>query len=684
MGWIAVLALVGCGVDRDGDGVLSSHDCDDRDSAVGEAPTWYADQDGDGFGRGGSTRDSCGPVEGFASAHGDCDDHDASAHPGAAEHCDGIDQDCDDLIDEDAADAATWYFDQDLDGYGDPDVEQVACDRPEGWSPTADDCDDLSEASHPGADEVCDEEDNDCDGEVDDDDSLGQSTWFLDADGDGHGDPDYAVEGCAAPDGWVESPEDCDDSSAEASPDLTEENCDDGLDNDCDGVADSCGLRGEQELDRTEGRVVGLNSNDLLGTAVAGVGDVDRDGIDDILLGAPQADHVASNGGGAYLIAGPLTGRMPSTAADATLTGSSSNGNAGAALAAAGDLDGDLFADLLVAAPNVDGGKSDSGMVYVVHGPVTGSVSLNSAWARIGGEGLGDHAGTALDGAGDVNADGYADLIVGAQDSDSGRGGAFLVNGPVSGSSELGDARAILRGRALGDAAGASVAGVGDTDGDGFDDLLVGAPHQSYDHDDAGEVYLLRGPVSGVLYLDESDASWAGGAGQVLLGSSVAAAGDLDLDGYDDMLLGAPGQNDGAGRGYVIYGPVDDAEDVADVVGSQFNGGSAMAAGETFVAPGDLDQDGYPDLAIGAPDHADSRGAVFFLYGPSEDWGTTDLSLVGARRSGDADGDAAGAALAPAGDTNDDGFPDLIVGAAGNDETGTGAGQAYLLLGGGF
>ncbi|MCB9741803.1 MAG: putative metal-binding motif-containing protein [Alphaproteobacteria bacterium] len=171
----------------------------------------------------------------------DCDDSDASVNTGASEVCDGVDNDCDGDVDEDdAADASTWYYDLDGDGYGDADNSYTGCSQPSRSVTDASDCDDANNTISPDADEVCDGVDNDCDGDVDDDDASVDLTtggeWYADGDGDGFGDPGAALQACAQPSGSVEDDTDCDDGDGAVNPDA-DEVCD-LIDNDCDGEID--------------------------------------------------------------------------------------------------------------------------------------------------------------------------------------------------------------------------------------------------------------------------------------------------------------------------------------------------------------------------------------------------------------------------------------------------------------
>ena len=218
------------GVDNDCDGVIDPSDSSD-------ASTWYADVDGDGYGDADATALACDASDGWVADATDCDDSDAAVNPAATEVCNGIDDDCDGVIDpSDSSDASTWYADVDGDGYGDADATALACDASDGWVADATDCDDEDAAVNPGAIEVCNGIDDDCDGVVDPDDSADAGTWYADADGDGFGDADTSMTGCDADDGYVTDDTDCDDTDATVHPDA-EEICD-GIDNDCDGEVD--------------------------------------------------------------------------------------------------------------------------------------------------------------------------------------------------------------------------------------------------------------------------------------------------------------------------------------------------------------------------------------------------------------------------------------------------------------
>ena len=232
-------ALHGDDEDDDGDGVNECQgDCDDTNPVIapnaGELACDYLDNNCDGDLHPSETDDD---GDGFDECGGDCDDTLAAVFPGADEYCNGINDDCDQQVDEaDAVDATDWYADVDADGYGDAAISMTACDQPPAFVADATDCAPADPDINPGEDEVCDGVDNDCDGDVDEPDAVDAQTWYADLDGDGFGDPAATEVACDQPPDFVPNADDCDDTNPNVNAG-DDEVCD-GVDNDCDGVVD--------------------------------------------------------------------------------------------------------------------------------------------------------------------------------------------------------------------------------------------------------------------------------------------------------------------------------------------------------------------------------------------------------------------------------------------------------------
>lgn len=241
--------------------VSSANDCDDRADDVypgapelcndrddncdgqideGAARVYYPDNDGDSYGDPASPLEVCTPPAGYVLDGGDCNDQDASIYPGTTEICDGIDQNCDGDIDNDASDAIDWYYDADSDGFGNCSSSVKACVAPSGYvaAPAPEDCDcnDGNTSVNPVALEYCDGIDNDCDGRLDEPDAVGAPTWYADNDADAYGDHNNPTIACNAPAGYVANNTDCDDAQSAANP-AAAEICDT-IDNNCNGSID--------------------------------------------------------------------------------------------------------------------------------------------------------------------------------------------------------------------------------------------------------------------------------------------------------------------------------------------------------------------------------------------------------------------------------------------------------------
>ncbi len=317
-------------------------------------------------------------------------------------------------------------------------------------------------------------------------------------------------------------------------------------------------------------------------------------------------------------------------------------------------------------------------------GRCTVSESLSEADAVFVGEAAGDYAGSSVSSAGDVNGDGLSDILVGADASAAGDGAAYLILGPVTGRTDLATADAKLVGW-WSSMAGVSVAGAGDVNGDGFSDMLVGAPGPAGPDGNApGAAYLVLGPVAGDVDLETADATLVGEMDDVYVGMSVAGAGDVDDDGFSDVLVAAPYNNQGgiyAGAVYLVRGPVTGTVDLSTATAKLVGEESGDVAGRSVAGAGDLDGDGLADILVGASNNAaggGDAGAAYVVLGPVT--GTVDLSTADAKLVGDAY-NWAGMAVDGAGDVDGDGSPDLVVGAPYNVASDVQVGAAYLVLG---
>jgi hypothetical protein len=668
-------------------------DCDgtvDENSAV-DATTWYLDNDSDGYGESATSDTSCSQPSGYVSDSTDCDDTKTAINPGASEVCDGVDNDCDGVTDgSDSLDAILYYTDADGDGYGTTTSGTYACTQPSGSVVSDNDCNDGDAGINPSATEYCDGVDNDCDGTTDESDAADATTWYADNDSDGYGDDTNSQNACSQPSGYLTDNSDCDDSSALAAPGLTEI-CGDGFDNDCDGSAGTCELTGDIGLSTADGKHTGESAYDYAGYVVAGVGDINGDGKDDILTGAWLEDEGGNAAGSAYLIFGSSASNASLSAADGKFYGENPQDRAGAAVAGAGDLNGDGYDDLLIGAYGYDDGSANNaGAAYVLLGPISGTKNLGSIYdSRVIGESANDELGLALNGAGDLDADGYDDFLVGAPaystSSSAGPGRVYVFYGSNSISSSLpaSTADAILVGESNNDEAGLRVSTAGDWDGDGFDDVLIGALGDDDGGPDAGAAYVLLGPVVGTINLADAHLKMVGESSSDKVGFALDVVGDMNDDGYSDVILGAYQQDyaaSDAGAAYLVFGNTTVSSmdlSIADV--KLYGEVKNHQAGYSVAGLGDIEGDGDPDILIGAPKADSSAGRAYIVYGPIS--ADMDLADAGAVLKGEAANNFVGRTLDGAGDVDGDGYRDLLLGAQGEDTGAKDGGAVYIMLG---
>jgi hypothetical protein len=473
--------------------------------------------------------------------------------------------------------------------------------------------------------------------------------------------------------------------------------------------------------------ISGISANDNTGF-VSAAGDVNKDGFEDLLIGAPGR----GNGGEAYVIQG--NNSIPANLDLSTLDGN--NGNifrndatysyAGAKLANLGDINGDGFADFALSSPAVSG---YTGETYIIFGsssitPSTifdlSSLDGNNGFA-LNDANTEDSSKLSVSGAGDINGDGYQDILIGAPFAtpDGFKSGeAYVVYGgtQISASStfELSSLNGSNGFTVFGDSQreelGYSVSSAGDFNGDGFDDLLIGAPSLSALNGNPGQAFLVFGSESiasngfiptfslrnsvGVEIVNE-------GSSNAKFGQSVTSLGDINDDGFDDILIGASnttGSTSNSGTAYVVLGTsatqADGQFSTSDLNGNNgfvINGiSSSDEAGFQVASGGDINGDGIDDFLIsatGADVNNNDSGSIYVIYGSDRlaDNASFDLNSLNSSEgfvvSGLNTNDRIGESIDIAGDLNGDGFDDIVIGSSAANSN---AGESYVIYGNDF
>ena len=396
------------------------------------------------------------------------------------------------------------------------------------------------------------------------------------------------------------------------------------------------------------------------------------------------------------------------------INGEVAGDGSGSSVSSAGDVNGDGLDDLIIGAPSADPNGLSSGKSYVAFGKADNTaVNLSDVASGIGGfaiegEAQNNRSGFSVSDAGDVNGDGKDDLIIGTSSAKE----SYVVFGKADGTAvSLNDVAAGTSGFVI-SGSGRSVSSAGDVNGDGFDDLIIGDRLTQPDGSNSGQSYVVFGKADGTAVTLSDVAAGSGGFvinGEaqgdgyrpiVLSDFSVSSAGDVNGDGLADLIVGSRSaypNGSRSGKSYVVFGKADgtavELNDVAVGTGGFAINGEASGdlSGVSVSSAGDINGDGKDDLiigAVGADPNGESSGKSYLVFGKT-DGIAVELSAVAAgiggfALKGEAEGDQSSRSVSGAGDVNNDGFDDLIVGAAGADPNGESSGKSYVVFGGDF
>lgn len=470
-------------------------------------------------------------------------------------------------------------------------------------------------------------------------------------------------------------------------------------------------------------------AGDQCGASVSNIGDFNNDGKDDIIIGAPRASRDGKTSvGEAYIVFGDdsLPDVLDLSALGSrgvVIRGIDAGDMCGHAVSGLGDVNGDGVADVVVSASRADpNGNLAAGESYVIFGGA--NVGIVVDLAQLGGKGvvingaaMDDSSGQTVSGLGDVNGDGVGDILVGAHLADvnniQNAGASYVIYGSqslpeiVNVTSLDGSNGVVLVGSTRNEISSWVASGGGDLNGDGIGDILIGA-HRSDPggRRDAGEVFVVYGGPQLPAIIDLGSLGAEGAVIQGIdqrdnAGYSVSWAGDINLDGKDDIIIGAPAANERRGETYIVYGsstfPTTFA--LSSLLDNDTNNGFVVVgnspndrSGSAVSGAGDVNGDGHPDFLIGArfadPNNINNAGTAYIIYGGShlDDTTVFDINVIdglcGLIIEGCASGDFLGTAVSPAGDFNNDGKDDVVIGAPfATRDNGSRVGEAFVVFG---
>lgn len=338
------------------------------------------------------------------------------------------------------------------------------------------------------------------------------------------------------------------------------------------------------------------------------------------------------------------------------MTGENTNNDFGFSVSSAGDVNGDGYSDVIVGAYRFN---SNVGRAYIFYGGENLNNVADKAFYEYSSNG---QFGISVSTAGDVNNDGYSDVIIGQYNYLYLRGKAYIYYG---GANMDIIADVIMMGEKSNNNFGWSVSSAGDVNNDGFSDVLVGAWQYG---SDSGRVYLYFG---GVNMNNIADLIMTGDTSGNRFGWSVSSAGDVNNDGFSDIIAGAHGYYSNSGKAYIFYGGLN-MDNIADV--TMTGDASGDNFGWSVSSAGDVNYDGFSDVIVGAYGYSTNKGRVSIFYGGESMNIIPDVTLTG-----EASGNNFGYSVSSAGDINGDGFSDIIIGAKGYNSN---TGRAYLFYGG--